>query len=542
MILLSNLVFLTVLFIFLFFLSSNKELFGQPNSDEDIQGQNQFNKSETEEISRRLNLSMSINPDIINVGQKFDISIFIENSGPSEEQIDSLKLIPTWEVTRVGKDGEQTTTSDGYIINQSEELFVKPNTTEVINGKITVPQDSLSGEYNIAVLMSSSLADKVISSSIVAKKFDSLPLSGNIPFSILFLVIAGGITYYIYNFVRQGTVKGNYAEWALSTTSVGFVIWYILYYMIPSSSVAALEILSDNVTSVIILLASALLIGSISGSVKRFGLDKISQALRENKATRIHRLNLFRKGYTEVRSEPILQIITKEQAALVNNRLGQGYTLMVSVTIQENNIRKLIYGLLKRVWVESGIELSPKYIFRMSAAENVNGLSNFNAIITILMSPYNFASFAEPSTLGPLALEIKEDKYYLKQVTQYLKRYHDIHIHKTLRLFKTESYYIRIADKVGAILTANIANQNTFLDILDSIDFSRLVKYIANDFDRRNKSPRMVFKEIFIDKELVKMVRFINYETRISLFLEDENITIPKSSIIKDTNFMYDRR
>ena len=487
----------------------------------------------------KLSLNFTINPDVINVGQKFNIYIFIKNSGPTEQKIDSINLIPPWVITQTTQEGQEIISSNGTIVGNSDILVIEPSATEVISRKVTVPPDSLGGEYNIAVLMSSSLPDQVISTTISTMKFDSLPLSGNIPFSILFLVIAGAITYFVFNVVGHRTVKGNYVEWVLSTTSIGFVIWYVLYYLIPSSSISSLEILSDNVSSVIILLGSALLIGSVSGLIKRYVVDKLLQIYRENKEIRRQRLNLLR-GYTEIPDREILDDIAIEQATLVNSRLGQGYALMVAVTIYENNNPKIIRGILKRVSVQNGIELSPKYIFHMRQNDNENSQDNFNAITTILTSSYKYSSLNQPSSLSPLAIEMKEDKFYLKQVLQYLKQEHNISIHRSFYQLKNDSDYSNIANNIRRIMTTNIRNQTVFLGILDGIDFSRLVKYVANNYDRRKKTPRTVFKEIFINKDLVKLVQFVNYQTRISLCLVEQRLILPRATMIKDRNYMYD--
>ncbi|TLX84768.1 MAG: hypothetical protein E6L04_06345 [Thaumarchaeota archaeon] len=531
--------FLIIAFLFILIFSHYESLFAQSPSEEG--NDNLSNTSTTKDVLvSKLSLNFTTNPDAVNVGQKFDIYIFLRNSGPTEQKIDSINLIPPWVITRTTQERQEINSFNGTIVGNSDRLVIEPNTTEVISRKVTVPPDTLGGEYNIAVLMSSSLPDQVISTTISTMKFDSLPLTGNIPFSILFLVIAGAITYFVFNVVGHRTVKGNYVEWVLSTTSIGFVIWYVLYYLIPSSSISSLEILSDNVSSVIILLGSALVIGFVSGLIKRYVVDKLLQVYRENKETRTHRLNLLRQGYTELPPQQVLELVTKEQAILINRRLGQGYALKVAVTTYENNTPKLIRGMLKRVSAENGIELSPKYIFYMRQNDNENAQNNFNAIKDILTSPYKYSSLNEPSSLSPLAIEMKEDKLYLTHVIKYLEQ-NNILIQNPFYLLKNDSYYNSISNEVRTILTRNIANQAEFLKILDGIDFSRLVKYVANNYDRRNKKPRTFYKEIFINKDLVKLVEFINYETRISLCLVEQRLILPGASKIKDINYMYDR-
>lgn len=125
-----------------------------------------------------LNISLTINPDAINAGQKFDVLIILKNSGITTVNIDTLELLPPWEFTRSPENGQVI--MNGSIINKSDHLTLSSGTIIPISGKVTVPPGSFNGIYKIGLLTKGeNLSDRLISSNIIIKKFDSLPLTGN---------------------------------------------------------------------------------------------------------------------------------------------------------------------------------------------------------------------------------------------------------------------------------------------------------------------------------------------------------------------------
>jgi hypothetical protein len=114
-----------------------------------------------------LNISLTINPDAINAGQKFDVLIVLENFGNTTVNVDSLELIPGWKFMK--SDGQNTT--NGVIINKSNRLTLSPGTIIPICGNVTVPPDSFNGVYKIGLLAKGeNLSDRLISSNIIVKK------------------------------------------------------------------------------------------------------------------------------------------------------------------------------------------------------------------------------------------------------------------------------------------------------------------------------------------------------------------------------------
>ena len=459
-----------------------------------------------------LNISLTINPDAINAGQKFDVLIILKNSGITTVNIDTLELLPPWEFTRSPENGQVI--MNGSIINKSDHLTLSFGTIIPISGKVTVPPGSFNGIYKIGLLTKGeNLSDRLISSNIIIKKFDSLPLTGNIPFSILFLVIAGGIMYFTYN-IASGRKAENKYEWVFSTASLGFVLWYALYYLIPYSNISNLEIISGNLNSVMVLLISAFVIGLSAGGIKKFVIDKVNRHIEQWKEERTQKLNLMRKGYAEEDQEHILLTSIKEKSELVTRRVGNGYrpvlTVCINMDISDNE--NIITGVLKRATAEGDIELSPKYIFLMSTSNNEGGVSNFQAIINIIFSQYKYSAVKDSSKESPMELELRQDKMYLNHIIKYLKLEHDIE--SDYFLIKDYDFYKQIAQNVKDILNKNILDTDKFVKILYEIDFSRLVKYVANDYDRRNKKPLILYETKIISKELIKWIQINSYETR----------------------------
>jgi hypothetical protein len=374
----------------------------------------------------------------------------------------------------------------------------------------------------------------------LSKKFDSLPLTGNIPFSILFLVIAGGMMYFTYN-IASGRKAENKFEWIFSTASLGFVLWFGLYYLIPHS-ISNLEIISNDLNSIMVLLVSAFAIGVSAGGIKKFVIDKMNQHIEHLKEERTAKLNLMRKGYTEEFYEHILLTSIQEKSELVTQRLGKGYhpVLTVCVNMDKSDNENIITGILKRATEEGDIELSPKYIFPMSTSDNEGGVSNFHAIINIIFSPYRYSAVNRRPKESPMVLELKQDKKYLNDIIKYLKLQHNIQ--SDYPPIKDYHTYKQIAQTVQNILNNNILDTLNFVKILYEIDFSRLVKYVANDYDRRDKQPLILCEtKIISNKELIKWIKINSYETKISLYLVEEEITIPKPINMKDEEFTFER-
>lgn len=127
-----------------------------------------------------LAVNVSANPDALSVAGRTELLMKVTNLGKSDAVINSIEMSPSWNVLKLGK---------------KEGLMISPNRTVLQTIPVKVPKDTSSGIYNLVIKLATADRDFDSSVSLTVNRIESLPLSDNIPLSILVLIFSWVITY-----------------------------------------------------------------------------------------------------------------------------------------------------------------------------------------------------------------------------------------------------------------------------------------------------------------------------------------------------------
>lgn len=147
-------------------------------------------------ITEKLMINISANPDSVSIGELSKLLLIIANEGNSDVEIISVELSHPWSLTNLA----------------DMKFVIEPNRTALKSIELKIPGNISSGTYNMALKLSTSLRDYDVHTQLSVKRIESLPLSDNIPLSILVLIFSGVITYSIGSYLISQKFERSYVE------------------------------------------------------------------------------------------------------------------------------------------------------------------------------------------------------------------------------------------------------------------------------------------------------------------------------------------
>lgn len=258
------------------------------------------------------------NPNVVNIGENSSIEIFIKNTANST-QIDAITII----------------SPQGWPNNSTTRYPLVLNQNSIQHSSITlhIPYDTKDGNYNIVVVAKTPAYDVLGQTSIQIKTIQSFPLSGDIPISVIAILVPGFTTYSIIVLILTRKYERNFPEMLLVGITFGIIMWYSIgktIDQIPKSG------LTDYVRiagiSIVTGLAFALLIK---------GVKKLNEKLTKNKRFQKIRNSLILEGFAK-RDEQAWATYIGDQLSLVKKNFGKRYSLKMKIVLKNptNNIRE----------------------------------------------------------------------------------------------------------------------------------------------------------------------------------------------------------
>ena len=418
---------------------------------------------------------LKASPTEVNVGEVVTLGLSVKNEGNTTE-ITSVELIsPRWPVT------EKNTTNYPVVLGTEKVHFT---TMEV-----TVPKDITQGAYNLAVIIRTPASDHIVQTSLTAKKIQSFPLSGDIPLSIIAIVIPGLVTYAVIVYLFTHKFERHYIEMGLVGIAFGIFNWYLVGKGIDS-------VLQSSFIDYGLVLAISGGVGvAIVLGIKL--MEKVRDQFQNRKALKKFTSHLMLKGYSTHAGQSWNLFFDKEMEA-IKAKLGKRYTIAVRVHLKSSDsAQRVVEGVL--LWSDSdpphNIVLHPRFTMPSRRAEIIRVLASDNS---------------------PILEELKENKNYRKLIIEYLK-------------IREKPGGKKIVDEIRKKLE-QASTLEEFTQILEKIDFSLYVGFVVRIL--RNNSITMCYPNpVYIPGDNIEKVEVLRYEPPYSISLNENgqnSIVIPK--------------
>jgi hypothetical protein len=268
-----------------------------------------------------IDIQFHANPDVVDAGKKVKFTMIIKSQNTSTF-INSAELITPWSNIR------QT-------INQT----IDPNRALVKEIEFKIPVNASNGKHFVNLLVTTQKSDFNSETEVTVKKIQSIPLSGDIPLSVLIIIFSGIITYLIPIFLLTQKFERNYVEVTLASIGLGLFNWLILYQI---NIVGDWGIISDEPTSIAFLLIFSLAMGFGIFVVVSLIIIPIQNLIRSKRTVRGRFLDLTRTGITS--SENIWQKSLRAETDRAK-RIGRVYSLALKVKLKSDP-QRVIVGIL----------------------------------------------------------------------------------------------------------------------------------------------------------------------------------------------------
>jgi hypothetical protein len=454
----------------------------------------------TAKAERSLNVSQSISPNNVVVGQNATLSITISNQANNTTTINSVySKSALFNLTVLDKPVNLITNRIFYISKETR-----------------VPQDISAGQYSIDTIVNSSKGDYIASTSLRVDRLESIPFSGNVPLSVLTLVYLGVITYTVASYRTTGKFERSYLELGLAGIGLGFLNWFIarlLYLVSPN-----IESINKEPLGLVFLFIIAIVLGLL-----------IAQAIKaimwfSNRSKRIKEfIERQRKGYYEPHSL-VLPEYFRSVLEYIKENLGSSYSIALRVHLKTpyktpyNESKRVIEGILSQYEKKQPYDI-------VIVSKQIVECDDLKDIVSAFKN--------HPDR--PLEKILHKDKSYRKKVIQYLERERERE--RDERRSPEQITQIVTSDESPEQITQVIidklektGNNDEFIDILEKIDFSRCVIPIVDQLLKERKKQEIEYKDAtgFIAGDNILGVEIIKYETFSAISFKDNNI-VPKS-------------
>jgi len=446
---------------------------------------------DTKKKVENLSVNITVNPDTLSVSGSGNLSIKIENSGNLNASVNSIQLSPPWNQTDFGRN-----------------IPLNTNRTYFDLVPLKVPGGISSGKYNLNVKVSTLSRDYDASTVLTVNRIETLPLSDNIPLSILVLIFSGVLTYSVAAYIITHSFQRSYVEIGLWSAGLGFLNWGILSFLASILRVeTTLELIQYDFYSVLSILLIGLAVGLIAGIFYKYVITSILSILRDKNFIREQERSFRQSGFWRSgEAEPVWPFFVLQEWNDIRQSLGKNYSTTLKVYLKNPvNSKSEITGIL-RIFEDKkppyDMIIDPKYTANATSEEIIESLKK------------------QPGDQYNLILDLFEkDSEYLKKVTKSMKE--EIHI-------KGNTSY-ELANEILAKLQLSINNKDcdTFQKLLEKIDFS---KYVASVLNRMQRAVSISYDgPIYIQGDNILNVELIRYESYEGIMLTDcSNKIIPK--------------
>jgi hypothetical protein len=434
------------------------------------------------EAEENLEIGMQINPDSVSVNDELRIEVVIKNAGNSTE-LQELRILYPWSLPNQ---------LNHPIILNSGRVFTDDIT-------IAVPESAAPGKYNVGALVGTNESDYLAHADLTVNKFQSINFSGEIPLSVLALLMPGILSYFIVVWLLTNKFDRQLLEIGIGSFGLGFIAWSILnvitgrtIYTISQSQ--PIDYFWVFLIAVIMAFAIIFLVKFTQSIINK--LDESKQVQKFNQALRV-------KGFARSKEPPWHTFITTLLNAAKKN--GRRYGLKARVVSSDFPSTEYV-GLLKHYSYDSpnNVSITPKYIITCTINQVVNVLTNDGS--------------------SPLRKKLREDDDFFAKAVKYINQGY----------IPTSDYaYYRLKT-----LISNAGTLQSLEEILVGIDFSIIVEDVALELRRRGLGTVSQEYEnfTFIKGKTIKKVEVLGFETRYMLNIKIGiiKIAVPKPHLYQE--------
>ena len=449
--------------------------------------ESQKEKNMTNKVEN-VSINITLNPDVLSVGGSGKLFIKISNSGNLNASVNSMQLAPSWNQSNI-----------------NQNFIVKPNRTFFESVALKIPDNITSGKYTLDFKASTSLKDYDANAVLNISRIETLPLSDNIPLSILVVIFSGVLTYSIAAYIITHSFQRSYIEIALWSAGLGFLNWGILSVFASQLRIrTTLELIQYDFYAVVMILIIGILVGFMAGLFQKFVISSILALLREKNIIKERQTSFRQRGFWQSEAAlPVWPYFISEEWDFIKQNLGKNYSTTLKVYLKNQiNERSYLTGILgkfENVRSPYDMVLYPKYTVDSTRSELV-------------------ARLRQQGELGRnLIYEMfEDDSEYLKKVTDNMKKEFSL----------TGNSSIELSIEILNLLQSGISNDdcNQFHKVLERIDFS---KYVSKVIERMQQTPITSYDgPLYIQGENILNIELVCYESYESIRLVDCAYTI----------------
>ena len=444
----------------------------------------QFNTFVYGEIGTGISLTSVISPNEVKSGENTTFIISVKNNGNSTKNISSILLILPWE--------KKSENIQHPTILESNKIF----TTRYI---VHIPTNLTAGKYNAVISLYTNNSDYLGYSELTVKSIQGISLTGDIPFSVLAIVIPGILTYFIVIYAITKKFDRSYFEMGIVSVSFGILIWFIAGQITKED---IFTYLPRNHISYIIAFSIAVSIGILI-LILKFGLEMLfKKIIHYNKENQYQR-DLIIKGYAR-NDSPVWVSFLKEHLS-ISQKLGE-YLPMIRVILKDERSNSFsipfVYGLIIKY------EEEPPYHIALCSK------------YTIRCTKEQFKSILKDEKF-PLKKEL-DNNVIFEKFCKCIKEFYP-----TIKIEKEKSFgeLIKLIDDVN-IPFKKILDFSLSLGITKHMDI--LIKLLEEEY-----SNGMIYEKgerfSYISGDTIAKVDVMSYETQYSVLIKDDdrNIEVP---------------
>jgi hypothetical protein len=444
-----------------------------------------------------ISLQLRPNPDAIDAGKTIKFILSFSNSENSST-INSARLITPWN-------------NIDLKINETVDL----NKVLFKETQFHVPSNASNGKYFFKVLLNTDRGDYSSDTEVNIKKIQSIPLSGDIPLSVLVIIFSGLITYVIPIFFLTHRLDRNYIEVTLASIGLGLLNWLVLNGI---NLVGDWGIISDDPLSIGYLLLFSLGTGfGIFLFISR--IIKPLFVLRQARQVARGRLqDLARTGYTS--SQNIWKTSLANEVNIVKRRLGRYYNLTLRVTLKSDPGKQL-EGILNH------FEPNPPHDLVLIPNYEVI-IKNKQSIIDVLTEENS-----------PIFRELKNAVYRQKLLKYLLSLHTNLQPKELKKVKKRLKKDDEIISEIKTRLTNSLSTTENFIKILDGIDISVYAWYLVKRLKEVGNSS-YYYKKQFISGDDISSVEMIKYQCPYSISFDEKGTryTLPRIYVNEEFHFI----
>lgn len=274
----------------------------------------QFYDVASAESALKISIVSKVNPNKVNVGDKFILSTSIKNDGNTTAHITSVDLTLPWEKKS---------------IKMQHPDILKPNKIYQINTQLSIPVNISAGEYNLAILVIANSSDTISYTQMTVNSIQGIALSGEIPLSVIAIIVPGILTYFIIVYFLTQKFDRSYIEMGIVSVSFGILNWSILSVFTGKSVFASLHSLREYIQ--VFLIAAGL--GISVAAVIRASVYIYEKFLDFHKLKEFNK-SLTIKGYART-EKPTWSSFMDEQR-LIAKKIGKEYFPVLKIALKSD--------------------------------------------------------------------------------------------------------------------------------------------------------------------------------------------------------------